>query len=1176
MKKRISQNGKNKNRFLNKLGMTYVELLCALSLLSLIVVMFTPMLLSSYENLYIAGETVEQVYDSKEELEEGLATRYSVKTVVFDKFNLGLNNLQTNADLLFSAINVNGKKVVSSLKQGLETVFGNARASVDIISPKVVYDDKSNHDVMIQTSGIEYSKVLYGSYSAKYGNVQETADAAFLAAHKANIAAGGKGVIFIEVMIPDKAQNVSGSGSTTEEAVYLSSNIATLRLYQVENQDAFAGSASTSGDFSMLHTDNYGRIKFNISGRTGTPLDFTQSPIKINVYYVNPREQVKECSDYLIIDPPTMIFAGDANSNVDYYTSAGVTEKDGTYKLEVEARKMRTANSGYLTSSDTPGSKGVRIQTVTWVQGDENAKLKPYYVMAGTNSGVYRMYNYRVNTTINDVFGISGATDTPEGTLVLSDGSLANPSFWSGEMSDQYSFQTLDKASTYGAAEDNKIDCSAPYNVDNDHLTGSVNVIGTQYNKFDKNLRYSMHYNSYRTGYKYASQQSRKISYVLTEKGNSSFRIAGKKYEEGDFTQYHQPWENEYYKYTGSLVTANTEDDRALYFGGKGSLAANNDVFDKNLAYLRLATYSSINPLVVKDDNTVFGNGDTIKFRFVEGGEFWSPVGKSEESLKEIGWKDRENYITSKYGCSVNVTSAIYLPGSGSKGQGQVIYFGTVPSYALIRQCSDPEDDTKKEYNNNKATKSAATMYLVTGTQGDGTTIYRMSYSGSNGANRTEGVDAQNLMRSHIYASPQAVTPLTDPTTFYNKKGDSVTYKYDNAGLEFTLGYCSRWRMTVGDVTYNGTNEETKSYEKYYRASNPSAGYTRKPSTLNGGGLNNLYYDVWFPGEYYNLTQTATLDEITVAVGYALSGSTFMSQSWCNGSYYGTALGSIYNDGVLAAYVSEEAGGRVFTAGLGGKGERNAIFQNLLYYKSPAYKNGTNTTTHERENVRFTAVDLVSFTDTAGNKTYMAVYGDNHGKLYFSNIATSKVTNTSGNEGAAVESNVVLRSATTGNALTNADMIELTYNDADPYAITGTNSLSTIFSEITSIEASEDMVIVTGPALNGGVEQFAVLERPDSNSNTWTMKRVYNGTFKGVVNNAMILGDYYYIAGDGWVAAASLDTIKSTPAGGTIKNKTESLSASAEVTGSSTNKDHLLWVGTQTNIHAIGGRLTEG
>lgn len=1168
MKKRVSKINKKKNRILNKLGMTYVELLCALSLLSLIVVMFTPMLLSSYENLYKAGETVEKVYDSKQEIEEGLATRFSEKTVVFDTFDLGINDLKTNADLLFEAINVNGKKIVSHFQQGLETVFGNARASVDIISPKIVYDDKSNHDVMIQTTGIEYSKVLFGSYTSKYGTNQETADAAFLAAHKANIAAGGKGVIFIEVMIPDKSKNVSSSGTTTEEAVYLSTNIANLQLYKVENMDEKSGTVSTSGEFNMLNTDNYGRIKFNISGRTGTPLDFTQSPIKINVYYINPREQVKEVSDYLIIDPPTMIFAGDTSSSVDYYTSAGVQEKDGTYTLELEARKMRVDNSGLLSSSDTPGSKGARIQTITWVQEDENEKLKPYYVMAGTDSSVYRMYNYRVNTTIDEVFGISGATDTPEGSFILSDGSVGNPSFWSGEMSDQYSFHTMYKSSTYGAAEDNEVDCSAPQ-TDND-IAGSNDLIGTQYNKFDKKLRYSMLFSSFSTGYTYASQMSRKISYTLTEVGNKSFRIAGKKYKLSDLVGYHVPWEPENCQYVSNgflSFSANTDDERACYFAGSFERVtdisyADNAHTDRHMAFVRLNSYTNVNPLALSGDTTTYS-------RFKNSGDFWSPYGKSEDSLKDTtDYRNYTNYAGTDYSINVNVTSSVYLPGSGDEGQGQVIYFGTVPSYALAQQRSDVEKGNTKMYNTSTANdyESFATVYLICGTQGEGTTIYKNASK-----DYVHTVDVHNVMRDDIEANTTTtVSTVTNPTDFYTKANDGETYKYVASDLEFTFGYCSRWRMTVGDVTFNGTNEETKSYQKYYTASNTDAGYTRKPS-LNAGGLNNLYYDVWFPGEYYNLTHVATLDEITVAVGYTVSGSTFMEQSFAASGYYGTALGSVYNDAVLAAYISEEAGGTVFRDGLSGKGEQNAIFQNLLYYKTPAYKNGTDTTVHERENVRFTAVDLVSYTDTAGNKTYMAVYGDNHGKLYFSSIATSTVTNTSGGEGTAVESNVNLHRITT--TPTANGMTELTYNDADPYAIVGTNSLSTIFSEITSIEASEDMVIVTGPAKDGGVEQFVILERPDPSQNSWTMKRVYNGTFKGVVNNAMILGDYYYIAGDKWVAAVSLDTLKNTPAGGKIANRSET---DTSISGTSTNNDHLLWVPTSTNIYALGGRLTEG
>ena len=64
-------------KLFNKLGMTYVEMLVALALLSLIVVSFTPMLVSSYETIYTAGERVQKNYGSRTEIEEGLARRDS-------------------------------------------------------------------------------------------------------------------------------------------------------------------------------------------------------------------------------------------------------------------------------------------------------------------------------------------------------------------------------------------------------------------------------------------------------------------------------------------------------------------------------------------------------------------------------------------------------------------------------------------------------------------------------------------------------------------------------------------------------------------------------------------------------------------------------------------------------------------------------------------------------------------------------------------------------------------------------------------------------------------------------------------------------------------------------------------------------------------------------------------
>lgn len=1188
MKKRISLLNQKIKRILNKSGMTYVELICALSLLSLIVVMFTPMLLSSYESLYKAGETVEKVYDSKEEIEGGLASRLSVKTVTFETFNLGLNNLQSNADVLFQAINVNGKKVVSSFAQGLETVFGNARASVDIISPKIVYDDKSNHDVMIQTSGIEYSLVRFGSYSGKYGTDQTTADAKFLEEHKTNVANGGKGVIFVEVIIPDKT--VASEGATAnEENVYLAKNIASLKLYSVEDQNVFDGNASTTGEFKMLNTDNHGRIKFNISGRSGTPLDFTQSPIKINIYYINPRGQVREVADYLIIDPPTMMFAGEAKSDADYYTSAGVTEKDGVYSLEVEARKMRIANSGYLTGSDTPSGKNVKIQTITWVQTDENENLRPYYVMAGTNSSVFRMYNFSKPTSINTVFGITGAKSTNEGSFIRSDGAIANPSFWSGEMSDQYYFKTMEHSSGYGAGEYIGVDGTA-YRWQED-TKGTVKYKrhhhGSRYDYFDKTLRYSMSFNGFSTGYDYQHLANRRISYVLTEVGSGkSFRFGGR-LRDGEFSDYSMPWEpaGTYYQGSGNKVEAfigfggyiiagesrNNPYEGPVYFEAFESWqgGSENVHFDRHFAYLRLKSYVSVDPIAA----TMANNADFVD-RFNKG-DFWWPYGYNET-------KGKKNSITAQYANDwdwlsqdtancVNVTSSAFLPNSGSKGQGQVIYFGTVPAYAFIEQASDigtnSDPDARNVFNGENIKASRATGYVVSGTQGNGTTIYRYFNKNS---------DYIDSVSDYFVALCQgkggALAEENNRYTFYTYHLADKAISYTDTDLEFTFGYCSRWRMAIGDVTYNGVNESPRSYEKYYTASNPNASYKLTRGQINNQGTDNLYYNVWFPGEYYNLTHTSTLDEITVAVGYALSGSSFMKESaaWPNygesGGFYGTALGSIYNDGVLAAYVSEEAGGRVFSEGLSGKGERNVIFQNLLYYKSPTF---IDSTLHSRKSVRFTAVDLISFTFEDGRKVYQAIFGDNHGKLYFAEIAESKVENTSGEEGGGVESNVQLKQ------ITYDTMVELTYDDNNPTAIVGTNSLSTLFSEITSIEASEDIVIVTGPAATaGGREQFVIFERPDPSKNEWTIKRIYNGDFTGIVNNAMVLGDYYYIVGDGWIAAASLDAIKNTPAGGTI--------ASSSGVSTTTNKNELIWCETTTNnvaigkIYALDGRLTEG
>ncbi len=1201
MEKRNSRKSEIKKLFFNKFGMTYVELICALALLSLIVVMFTPMLLSSYETLYKAGEEVEGVYDSKEEIEEQLATRYSTNTISISDYAF-TTGLDANAKQLFEILNVKGKKAVSTMQHGLETVFGTTRASIDIVSPSIVYDDKSNHDVIIQTSGLEYSTIKFGSYAEEYGDIASgAADAAFEA--EADKTEGG--LIFVEVLIPDKKADKS------EESFYESkkSNLAQLKF------DGSSHAISNTDGLSISHNKDDGKIAFNIKGNN-TSLDFTQSPIKISIYYVNTRGVVKTTSDFLTIEPPTMIFAGETDSSVDYYTSAGVEEdtvvingeRTNKFSITYEGRKMRVANSGLFSGSDTPGGKSATIKTVAWIDNDENPYLNPYYVMAGTDSSVYRMYNYKVDTNLKTALGSSNTpADTTDGTIAISDGSLVTPSFWSGEMSDQYSFQTLYHATTYGLDGDNNEDCSAP--------DSRYGVIGTKYDEFDKNLRYSMMFNSFRTGYNYASQMSRRISYVLSEAGSQSFRIAGKKQGDTQFTGYNQIWEQSgHYDLTNSTYT---DDGEVQYFyTGTGTT---NPHTDMHMAFLRLSSYTQVNPLDAKQSNTkTYSIADgsetnagtaTLYDRFVTGGEFWSPSGQSEESVKGLSWKDRVNYISTEYGTKVNVTSAVYLPGSGSSGAGQVIYFGTVPAYGLIRESSDIVTGQDRMFNCNsrwfvsgELRESAATIFLICGTQGNGSTIYRNAFGGASG-NKSENVDAHNYMRAQIEAG--SVSSQTNEKTFYTTGNDSQTYKLEKSDLEFTFGYCSRWRMSIGDVTFNGTTEEARSYEKYYKASYHSSDSNlstlvndKAPSGgINAGKVNNLYYNVWFPGEYYNLVDCVTVDEVTVAVGYTVSGSSYMSQSAYASNYYGTALGSVYNDAVLAAYISEDVGGVVFSNNLGDKGKRNAIFQNVLYYKSPAF---TDSQTHSRQSVRFTAVGAYS---SAGRinpsingpqtvtKSYVAIYGDSLGNAYYSIIATSSVTgkyvdkkDSNGNivydengqkvqEWVGEESGLVLRSEENGNALKTNEMYPITI---------GGNLLSTYFTEITTIVAEEGFVVISGKPRGGTYDKEMIVVCYSDADGNYTFKMVENSSFTGYINDAKFIGNYYYFVGGdengGWCAAIDKqELINLAKKSGDAKSSWSSISVSTQFDENdvmyTTDPSKLIYFQTPTIINAFDGRV---
>ncbi|MBS7360421.1 MAG: hypothetical protein KIG53_07435, partial [Oscillospiraceae bacterium] len=530
----------------NKLGMTYVELIVALSLLTLIITAFTPMLLSSYENLYKAGEKVATVYDSQTEMEEGLATRHSKYSTKVDI------SMSTNTELLFNTLQVKGKRIVSQFQKGFETLFAQERARVDIISPKTVNDDKPYHEISVQTSGLEYKKVILMSSSI---NSDEAAEKnAVKSQLKAAESSGG--AIVVRAIIPNKQKNDNPTNTTiAEDTVY---NYGYPAKFIDENGDSVT-------DLDVDNETNGGKFDFIITKNEDSAmdgeLDFTYSPVKIKIYYLNTRGTVSSCCDYLYIDPPSMIIGGEAKSgSADYYTSAGVEEdKDAAgnpvYSLKITGRKMRTGNSGLLKSGEysTPsnvvanaGTKSVdpmKILEIQWIDNDEDQALAPYYVMTGSNGYIYRMYNYRAmdlnnralifaHSTFNrneygsnvsviwrNKGGVDGSRLNLDYSLLdrkfsTANGDMVYPSYWSGDYTLTYDYSSKYRSQASGRDEET--------GNDNCWLTsGQVsgknnNTSEPRYTCFGLQARTSYYYNGPATNYEYVCRYFKNMSYILT------------------------------------------------------------------------------------------------------------------------------------------------------------------------------------------------------------------------------------------------------------------------------------------------------------------------------------------------------------------------------------------------------------------------------------------------------------------------------------------------------------------------------------------------------------------------------------------------------------------------------------------------------------------------------------
>lgn len=1237
MKKRSTKKENSFKCLFNKMGMTYVELICALALLSLIVVMFTPMLLSSYETLYKAGEKVEEIYNSKVEIEEDLARRDSALSVVFNM------NLKVSTGELFESINVNGRKAVSSLQQSFETVFGQIRPTIKLLSPSHVNDDTTEYEILIQTKGLEFSKISGGK---KFPHTIDKSTG------KSDLP---KDEIFIEVIIPDKTKG-GGSGATVEDAVYSGSagycSVLVLKndtYIDPNDRTKFDTDINNDGikDFlGFSDREDEGKIALKIGN---DKLDFTYSPLKIQVYYVDTRGRTKTVSEYIYIDPPTIMMAGETNV-ADYYTSAGVQEhskktigSDGNdvetkhYSLEALARKMRTDNSVHLKNAGaysgaigSPSALGSEIRSIRWIGNDETDGINPYYVMTGTNGAIYRMYNFTSDLTnlYNVVTGATVPTNSffnstqpvIDQSYDISSGHRVHASMWSGDYSHAFDFSSAqDKYSSYGKGANHGDKLEKCWNTsDSSGAKGDP-----AYNVFSPQAQYAYYFNGEAVNFGFKFKKSRPISYIITEKGYP-LRLYGFVQNEDEYNGLHKVWDTNGYTITGrNNKNFHTWADQvyAFYYPELG---------DDNFDYSNDWVYSSINikALASYDLTDIDLNPDNVNdvYNYLNRSSHKDDEREKPWAMRKIPVLFDKDYAAGET-FEINVTDAIYIPKAGNVA-GSTFYVGTIHAISNIVQLDkvnynyvysnnkDDVDDCQGRYYRNYRyllsfnrvvfPSGAVTDFMIVGND-EGTGTYISKYHNLNAAKEKakdgsmigEDVRRAELAKIKDYVSGKSTMAASnsDQRNEFFAPQSSRTEGWNRIYLDdvkFTLGFASNREKVYTNITYDGDNDYNKSFEKYYWISHygtdnrvPNKNYVshngevgKNDTNPNYGGTKYLnskendYYNVWFPGEMYNLTKIASKDGVTVSVGYAVSGAAYQWMNQ-NTSSYGdcssTALGGVYNDGVLAAMV---------------EGQDTAL-HNLLYYKDNESMNkdylsknkanysdfvdaDTNTKqygTHVRDSVQFTAVDIFveeipTTTEGVSELNYYAFYGDNKGRVYKSLIATGTGTIPKGydpddeNSTLEIEKDIELVSFISDAQSNESDKstdTDLTVPNMEEIYFQGGNTCDVAFSSISSIEVTDDLVIITGELSaaakkNGWAETFVVGEYKGG---VWKWKYFQNDpAFKGNITGTEIVGGYYYFVGEdnngSFLGAIPLDLVRATSLGGNLTASKKEYTATSD------------------------------
>lgn len=1202
--------------------MTLMEILVALSLLMIVIVGTTPVMLQAYDGLYTAGEYTQDTYEAKSEIEDKLATRNTRD--VYPDFTVNFQNLGEVATL-------NARRAVSSIKGSLETLFTNARVRVAVISAKKVnddyactatckYDGTENspphdadcgfHEVILQTTNLDFGTTDAGVAQSKISINDQR-----------NVLDGDENrtkIIDISFLIPDKQQN--------DAAVYSYNNangLANVRNFSVDPIT--------------------GRITVEING-----FDFTQSPIKIFVSYLDENNKKQTTETYLEVDTPTIIAAG-AVGTYDYYTSPGVVTKTITNKNETTGeitktqveefnfwgRKMAldtfthdTLEIGYNAPGDDDGGTahpkidsgvytipaGTVFKSVTWIDNDETSAIKPYYVFTGTNGVIYRTYSLSgTNTAVTnmlkgikkDYYGAdTSAKINLDNTLTL-DGRTYYPAMWGGDVTHQFGYSTYYHAMGYQSDGDYCWYTATFSEADGKNGNSFENP---EANSYSTRAKHAYYYNGHSTAYAYNTQNSRKISYILTEVGYSMKRggLMSALADYGEF--YNKIWEdysNSKYNSTGGGTVRNDPNSwywresnsdglyqqSPIYFVGGSNANAQREL---GFAQLRIKYLTTNSPYRMATQKRV----------------------NSENKLSSNMWLNDDVYTS-----EVTVTDAVYIPQTTVNGKtvgGEVFYVGTVNANAMINQNDGmyPNANQTKEEDkdwDNWTYAGYRTAWAVFGDGVNGTTVYKASYDKGSHLEEVDSYYGFFQASNSIAVGNKTAAEYNSSIHNVSKSGkvNSATgnnffvYRTSPGGLHanmqdaltsmrltdvyFTMGFASDRNIAYSQIAFGRVNgnlqEAYKGCEPYYFKSHwgDTAG-THVPTLFmtpeNGNYANyvsstdnqkyfnsvdNDYYNVWFPGEMYNLTNVATKEGVTVSVGYAVAGSVYQFINPDQESNTSTALGGIYNDGVLSAMV----------------GGVDSSLTNLLYYKDnvsfdndslydgtagyyyqnyngsgysggDSNKNGSyglfdtkKYGTHVRDSVQFTAIDIglqyTKISDTSEKATYYAYYADNKGRVFRSKVATRTSTSTSAGTPVKVSyiSDKLYTSANVPSSDTIGYMEQLKLSDGTDF--------SAYFDKITTIKCEGKYILISGHSRDDNNKWNAVIGTVEDDG-TVVFNRVSlsaDVTQNYEVEDILILDGYAYFAGvhtadnTGYIYVHSLQDMASKSHNDTITYKGE-------------------------------------